>query len=74
MMTHLSVYDGELDPEERVLTLNAEGPSFSGDGTMAQYQDIIEFLSDDHRTLKSRVLGSDGQWQQFMEAHYHRTR
>ena len=40
MMTHLWVYDGALDTSGKVLTLDAEGPSFAGDGKMAKYQDI----------------------------------
>ena len=74
MMTHLWVYDGELDEAERVLTLNSEGPSMSGDGTMARYQDLIEFKSADHRTLTARVHGADGSWQQFMSVEYRRRR
>jgi len=54
MMTHLWVYDGELDPAGRVLTLNSEGPSMTGDGSFAKYQDIVEFMSDDHRVLTAR--------------------
>jgi hypothetical protein len=73
MMTHLWVYDGELDAAERVLTLNSEGPSMSGDGTLAKYQDVIEFKTDDHRTLTGRVQGADGQWQPFMTVEYRRT-
>lgn len=72
MMTHLWVYEGELDPAGRVLTLNAEGPSFSGDNTLAKYQDIIEVKSPDHRILTSRTQGADGTWTRFMTAHYHR--
>ena len=73
MMTHLWVYDGALDTSGKVLTLDAEGPSFAGDGTtMAKYQDITEIKSDDHRVLSSRVLGPDGKWTQFMTAHYRR--
>lgn len=72
MMTHLWIYDGELDASERVLTLNAEGPGMTGEGKMAQYRDVIEFRSDDHRVLTSHVLGDDGQWKQFMTAHYRR--
>jgi hypothetical protein len=72
MMTHLWVYDGWLDAAGKVLTLESEGPSFAGDGTMAKYRDIIEFISDDHRTLSSHVLGDDGNWRGFMTAHYRR--
>lgn len=70
MMTYLWLYDGSL--EGNVLTLDAEGPSFVGDGKIVKYQDIIEFVSDDHRTLRSQVLGADGKWNHFMTAHYRR--
>lgn len=72
MMTHLWVYDGFLDTEERVLTLEAEGPSCAGDGKLAQYRDVIEFQNHDQRTLTSHILGDDGQWNAFMTAHYRR--
>lgn len=74
MMTRLWIYDGELDPSGRVLTLNAEGPSFTGEGKMAKYQDIIEIKSSDHRVLTSRSLGDDGKWTQFMTAHYRKVK
>src|SRR5262245_52186554 len=74
-MTHLWVYEGgSLDATGKVLTLNAEGPSFAGDGTMAKYQDVIEFVSDDHRTLSSQVLGPDGKWTRFMTGHQRRVK
>ncbi len=72
MMTHLWPYNGALDATGKVLTLDSEGPSFAGDGTMAKYQDIIEFVTDDYRILSSQMLGSDGQWTPFMKAHYRR--
>ncbi|MEX2142922.1 MAG: DUF1579 domain-containing protein [Pirellulales bacterium] len=72
MMTHLWIYNGSLDAAGKVLTLESEGPSFAGDGKMANYQDLIEFIGDDHRTLTSRVRGDDGTWNQFMTAHYWR--
>ncbi len=72
MMTHLWVYDGELDAAGKVLTLNSEGPSFDGSGKMAKYRDVIELESDDHRVLTSHALGEDGKWRQFMTAHYRR--
>ena len=73
-MTHLWLYNGTLDDAGKVLTLDSEGPSFAGDGTMAKYQDIIEFHSEDHRTLSSQFLGPDGKWVPFMKAHYRRNR
>jgi hypothetical protein len=71
-MTHLWVYGSELDNEGNVLTLETEGPSFAGDGTMAKYRDIIELFDDSTRTLSSQVLDSDGQWRQFMASQYRR--
>jgi hypothetical protein len=72
MMTHLWVYDGELDATGRVLTLNSQGPSMSGDGGMTQYKDVIDFKSDDHRTLTGRVLDANRHWQTLMTADYRR--
>lgn len=74
MMTHLWIYDGELDSSGRILTLNAEGPSFTEEGKMAKYQDIIEIKSSDHRILTSRALGDDGEWAEFMTTHYRRVK
>ena len=73
MMTHLWLYDGELDAAERVLTLHTEGPSMGSPDTMAKYKDVIEIVSDDHRTLSSHVLAEDGTWHDFMHADYRRT-
>lgn len=72
MMTNLWVYDGELSEDGRELRLDSEGPSFSGDGTIDKYRDVIEIVSEDHRLLKGHVLGADGQWNQFMTVHYRR--
>jgi hypothetical protein len=72
MMTHLWIYDGELDPSGRVLTLTSEGPSMADDGTMSTYQDVMEFKSDNHRVLTSRVRAKDGSWQSFMSMEFRR--
>jgi hypothetical protein len=73
VMTHLWVYNGSLDAAERVLTLDTEGPDFSR-REMAKYKDVIEFVDDDHRVLTSRALGDDGNWHQFLTAHYRRVK
>lgn len=73
MMAHLWRYEGTLDASGRRLVLDTEGPSFDPAATgLVKYQDIIEFIDDDHRTLASQVLGEDGQWRQFMIGHYRR--
>lgn len=73
-MTRQWIYEGELDPAERMLTLSSEGPDFVNVGRVAPYRDVIEFLSDDHRTLSGHVQGSDGEWTKFMTTHYRRSR
>ena len=75
MMTHLWIYDGELDAAGKVLTLHAEGPDMrpeAKEGKMVKYKDMIELKSDDHRVLSSHALGDDGKWHHFMTANYRR--
>ncbi len=72
MMTHLWLYRGSLDADQTTLSLDTEGPDFSGT-KMAKYLDIIQFVDDDNRTLTSQLLGDDGSWLKFMTAHYRRT-
>jgi hypothetical protein len=72
MMTHLWIYDGELDAAGTILTLDTTGPSFSDANNMVAYQDVIEFKSDDHRMLRSHLRGEDGKWLEFMTANYRR--
>jgi hypothetical protein len=74
MMTHMWKYEGTLDASGKVLTLDTEGPGMSGDGKMTKYKDIVTFVDDDHRILTSRIQGEDGQWTEFMTAHYRRTK
>ncbi len=74
MMTYLWVYDGLLDAEEKVLTLNAEGPSCAGDGKFATYKDVIEIKSHDHRVLTSHMLDDDRKWHGFMTANYRKVK
>lgn len=72
VMTNLWIYDGAL--AGNILTLDADGPSFTEPGKIVKYQDIIEILADDHRTLSSQSLGDDGKWTRFMTAHYRRAK
>ena len=72
MMTHLWVYEGELDAEGAVLTLETEGPSYTGDAGMAKYRDTIEFRGGDHRVHTSSYQRGDGTWHRFMTTHYRR--
>jgi len=72
MMTHLWVYEGELDASGTVLTLHTEGPNVSAPEKTATFKDIIEFKGDDHRVLTSHMLGEDGKWQKLLVTSYRR--
>lgn len=73
MMAFLWVYDGALDEGGKKLVLSASGPSFdpAEAGKLVPYQDVIEIIGTDQRTLTS-YLQKDGEWVQFMEASYRR--
>jgi len=72
MMAHLWLYRGSLDASGNVLTLDTEGPAMNGEGRLAHYRDVIEFLADDRRLLRSEVLGDEGQWHQFQVSEFRR--
>ena len=70
MMTGLWIYEGQLKGD--VLTLDTEGPSFKGDGSLAKYQDVFETVDENTHKLTSRALGEDGTWTTFMTADFRR--
>jgi len=72
MMTHLWLYEGTLDAEGKVLTLNSEGPNCVDEGKLATYKDVIEFPNDYQRIHSSYLLGDDGEWGLVMTTNYRR--
>src|SRR5207247_8650571 len=68
MMSHMWIYRGTLDAEQKVLTLDTEGPSFAGDGKLARYQAMITLQAKDEREPSSKVLQEDGTWRRLMTA------
>jgi hypothetical protein len=74
MMTNLWIYDGSLDEEASRLTLDTEGPSFTEQGKILPYKDVIELRGDDERLLTSYTRGDDGEWTEFMTATYRRVK
>ncbi len=72
MMTHMWIYEGQLDDSGNVLPMECEGPDFETEGKTKKYRDTIEIVNEDHRVLTSHVLQDDGTWNQFMRADYRR--
>lgn len=72
MMDTIWMYEGDFDPSTNSAILFSEGPSFTGDGSIGQYKDIIEMRTSDHRVFTSQFLTADGSWKEFMTMHYHR--
>ncbi|MGH8763229.1 MAG: DUF1579 domain-containing protein [Nitrosospira sp.] len=72
MMNYLWIYNGSLDADEKVLTLNAEGPNCMEEGKLAKYRDVIEVKNHDYRILTPYMQGDDGEWRPLMTAHYRR--
>jgi hypothetical protein len=73
MMTHLWLYEGQLDDARRVLTLDTSGPDMSGSsGGDVPYRDVYELVTADHYVLRSYTRSDDGGWVEFMAVDYRR--
>lgn len=70
--SHLWKYVGELSADGKTMTLNCVGPNMFKDGETANYRDVIEIVDADHRTLTSYGQNENGEWQEFMKAHFTR--
>ncbi len=72
IMNMLWIYEGSLDPTGTILTLRARGPSMTGDGSLADYEDIHEVPAPGQRRFRSRTKMPDGTWNEFMSMEYQR--
>lgn len=66
MMNHLWKYSGSMDEKSKTLTLEADGPSFTGEDKLGKFRDAYEFKSKDHIVMTSSMQGEDGKWVTFM--------
>lgn len=71
-MTHLWIYEGQLDDAGTTLSLSTEGPSYTDDGTTAPYLDTIELRGDDVRVMKGTYQAADGTWREMTNTTYRR--
>ena len=67
MINYMWHYEGTVDETGKKLTLDAEGPSMTGDGEMAKYQDAYEFKDNDTIIATSAVQAEDGKWTVMMK-------
>jgi hypothetical protein len=72
MTNHMWKYEGSLDDAKKMLTLDAEGPSFTDPKKTAKFKDAYEVKSKDHLVLTGSMQGDDGKWVTFMTANYKR--
>lgn len=63
---HMWKYTGSVDKSGKVLTLEAEGPNFLGDGKPALFRDVYDFSDAERMKLSSFMQGEDGNWIPFM--------
>ncbi len=71
-MTHMFIYEGELDQSGTTLPLECTGPNPMQPGTTATYRDILEMHPDGRRAMRSQAKGPDGNWVQFMQCVFRR--
>ena len=74
MGSHMWIYDGTLDVEQGVLTLNASGPAMYDKERTANYRDTIRLVDAKHRVMRSEMQGEDGTWTEFMRTEFTRLR
>jgi hypothetical protein len=72
MMTHLWVYEGDLDEATGTLTLNTRGPSMTPEGGMADYRDVLQMAPDGTRRMWSEMKDAQGTWKRIMNAEFRR--
>ena len=70
MMTYLWHYEGALNETRKVLILESVGPNIYAPGTMAKFEDSIEFINNDHRTMASRMYSDEGILYDIMKTNY----
>lgn len=69
---HLWTYEGTLDADGKVLTLETEGPIPGAPGKRAKFKEVLEIKGKDHKVFSSAIRGDDGKWFTFMTANYRR--
>lgn len=70
MTSYMWKYEGRLDATEKILTLETEGPTPSGQP--GKFKEVIESKSKDHKVFTSSIQGEDGNWATMVTINYYR--
>jgi hypothetical protein len=70
MTGHLWKYEGTVNAEGNILSLDTEVGCASGKVT--KFKEVTEFKSADHRVFTSSMQGEDGSWRTTVTINYHR--
>jgi hypothetical protein len=62
LINHMWHYEGAVDKSGKKMTLEAVGPSMTGDGKMMKYRDACEFTDDDTIIATSSMQGEGEKW------------
>lgn len=68
MMTHLFVYEGDLDEATGTLPLHCTGPDFADPTKLGNYKDVYRLSPSGERSLTSFMQTPYGKWVQLMTA------
>ena len=62
MTSYLWRYEGTVNAEGNILTLETEGPAPMAPEKHSKFREVTEFKTRDHRVFTSSILSDDGTW------------
>ena len=72
MTSYLWKYEGEVDASGRILKLETEGFFPGAPDKLTKFEEVTEFIDDDHRVFTSSTVGDDGSRNTMITIHFYR--
>jgi hypothetical protein len=72
MQSYLWTYEGTVDADGKVLTLETEGPCPMRPGQTTNFREVLELKSKDHKVFTSSIQLEDGSWVTMLTINYRR--